>query len=105
MYFYQLGSQLLGLHNPVKYAFLVSLVDSIPFLGTGITINTTEYLLFPDGSTYGRDNRSTSLYICSVNEAYRRKRTLVLLNANKGCPRIFSERGSHFDLWVYRNII
>lgn len=33
-----MGFQLLGLHNPVKYAFLVSLVDSIPFLGTGIIL-------------------------------------------------------------------
>ncbi|WP_282241398.1 AI-2E family transporter [Psychrobacillus sp. NEAU-3TGS] len=33
-----IGFQLLGFHNPVKYAFLVSLVDSIPFLGTGILL-------------------------------------------------------------------
>ncbi|WP_186321399.1 AI-2E family transporter [Bacillus sp. FJAT-22090] len=33
-----IGFNLLGLHNPVKYAFLISLVDSLPFLGTGILL-------------------------------------------------------------------
>ena len=33
-----IGFNLLGLHNPIKYAFLVSLVDSIPFLGTGLIL-------------------------------------------------------------------
>lgn len=33
-----IGFILLGLHNPIKYAFLVSLVDSIPFLGTGLIL-------------------------------------------------------------------
>ncbi|WP_424513361.1 AI-2E family transporter, partial [Psychrobacillus psychrotolerans] len=33
--FIAIGFSVLGLHNPIKYAFLISLVDSIPFLGTG----------------------------------------------------------------------
>ena len=100
-----IGFQLLGLHNPVKYAFLVSLVDSIPFLGTGIILIPLSIYFFLNGSTNGRDNRSASIYICSIDKTYRRKRALVLLYANKGCPRILSKRGSHFNLWVYRDII
>ena len=33
-----IGFSVLGLHNPIKYAFLISLVDSIPFLGTGLIL-------------------------------------------------------------------
>ncbi|WP_391202521.1 AI-2E family transporter [Psychrobacillus sp. L4] len=33
-----IGFTILGLHQPLKYAFLVSLVDSIPFLGTGLIL-------------------------------------------------------------------
>jgi len=33
-----IGFSVLGMHNPIKHAFLVSLVDSIPFLGTGIVL-------------------------------------------------------------------
>jgi predicted PurR-regulated permease PerM len=33
-----LGFTVLGFHQPFKYAFLVSLVDSIPFLGTGLIL-------------------------------------------------------------------
>ena len=33
-----IGFSVLGMHNPIKHAFLVSLVDSIPFLGTGVVL-------------------------------------------------------------------
>lgn len=33
-----IGFSILGLHNPIKYAFLISLVDSVPFLGTGLIL-------------------------------------------------------------------
>lgn len=33
-----IGFSVLGLHSPIKYAFLISLVDSIPFLGTGLIL-------------------------------------------------------------------
>ncbi len=33
-----IGFSVLGMHNPIKHAFLISLVDSIPFLGTGIVL-------------------------------------------------------------------
>ncbi|WP_277585505.1 AI-2E family transporter [Psychrobacillus antarcticus] len=33
-----IGFTVLGLHNPIKYAFLISLVDSVPFLGTGLIL-------------------------------------------------------------------
>jgi len=49
-----IGFSVLGLHNPIKYAFLISLVDSIPFLGTGlILIPLSVYFFLMDEQMVG----------------------------------------------------
>ncbi|WP_342598594.1 AI-2E family transporter [Psychrobacillus sp. FSL H8-0483] len=49
-----IGFIVLGLHNPIKYAFLISLVDSIPFLGTGlILIPLSVYFFLMDEQIVG----------------------------------------------------
>lgn len=49
-----IGFTILGLHKPIKYAFLVSLVDSIPFLGTGlILIPMSIYFFLMDQRMFG----------------------------------------------------
>lgn len=49
-----IGFIALGLHQPIKYAFLISLVDSVPFLGTGlILIPLSIYFLLLDQYTVG----------------------------------------------------
>lgn len=49
-----IGFTVLGLHKPIKYAFLVSLVDSIPFLGTGlILIPMSIYFFLMDQRMFG----------------------------------------------------
>lgn len=48
------GFSVLGLHNPIKNAFLISLVDSIPFLGTGIIlIPMAIYFFLLDAKLFG----------------------------------------------------
>lgn len=49
-----IGFSVLGLHNPIKNAFLISLVDSIPFLGTGIIlIPMSIYFFLLDAKLFG----------------------------------------------------
>ena len=49
-----IGFLTLGFHQPIKYAFLISLVDSIPFLGTGIIlIPFSIYFFLLDQHTFG----------------------------------------------------
>lgn len=49
-----IGFLTLGFHQPIKYAFLISLVDSIPFLGTGIIlIPFSIYFFILDQHTFG----------------------------------------------------
>ena len=49
-----IGFLILGFHQPIKYAFLISLVDSIPFLGTGLVlIPLSIYFFLLDQHTFG----------------------------------------------------